>query len=237
MRLVPQAALWQVSSPVPARPARASPGCCALSGAGNRSALSRGHHGPLLHLPPPHHPPAVASSAAPAAAEPAAPTSSGGSAARPDALPEWGDSKHETSKGFPAPQHHTIQPSPPGSSPTSCSCPSCEATTPFSLPVVAFLSAGYISPCIPEPCVCRVFWETHSLLLEAPKLLEWMSTVLGHPLHSLLHLPWWCQGVEVGPGSPARTGTAPGPGTAVGFPLLQGCASAYLQWEPVAEGS
>lgn len=131
MRLVPQAALCQVPSLVPAQPARASPRCCALSGAGNCSALWRRHRGPLLHLPPPHHPPDAASSAAPAAAEPAAPTSSGGSVARPDALPEWGDKQHEISKGFPAPQHHTVQPSPPAPSPTSCSCPSCEATTPL----------------------------------------------------------------------------------------------------------
>lgn len=144
-------------------------------------------------------------------------------------------------KSAKASQPHNITPyslalQPPA--PHHVPAPAVKPPPPFSLSVVAFLSPGYISSCIPEPCVCRVFWATHSLLLEAAlKLLGWMSIVLGYLLHNLLHLPLWCHGVEVGPGSPARTGTAPDPGTAVGFPLLQGCASAYLQWEPVAEGS
>lgn len=60
---------------------------------------------------------------------------------------------------------------------------------------------------------------------------------LRHLLPNMLHLPWWCPGVEVVPGSLARTGIAPGTGTSVGFPLLLGLASACLRWEPVAEGS
>jgi len=229
--------------PVPAQSARVSPGCYALSCGGSCSALWRGHRGPLLHLLPPHRPPDAASSAAPAAAEPAAPTSFGGSAARPAAPPEWGDSTHELSQKpvwasqppNTAPYSQALRPSAPHYIPA----PAMKPPPPcFPPTVVIFLHLLDIFCLVALSHGCAEgFQETHSSLLSATKLPGWTSTAPGHLLPSLLHLPWWCPAAEADPGSLARTEIAPGTGTSVGFPLLQGLASAYLQRGAMAEGS
>lgn len=71
---------------------------------------------------------------------------------------------------------------------------------------------------------------------EDPQLVEPQDILWSAP-NPLLCLPCWFPWEEVGPGSLARTGIAPGSGTSVGFPLPEGLASVYLRWELMDEGS